>query len=169
MTSPLLRYGIVSPDQLATTSGLDLLRGMVSGLYPHAQIMRTMNYRLVQADPGFVVFEGETREDFLNPLGTIHGGWGATLLDSCMACCVHTLLQPGQIYTTAEMKINYVRPLLPDSGIVRAEGKVIHGGNRIATSDGRLIDAKGRLIAHGTETCFIFDAPKPAENPKTGS
>mgnify|MGYP002133820448 CR=1 FL=1 len=74
------------------------LRALADGTFPHAQIMRTMNYRLVLADPGHVVFEGETSEDFLNPLGTIHGGWGATLLDSCMACCVHTLLKPGQIF-----------------------------------------------------------------------
>ena len=102
------------------------------------------------------MFQGTPKPAYLNPLGSIHGGWIATLLDSCMACAVHTTVPAGQGYTTVEFKLNCVRPVMPDTGPLRAEGKVINAGRTIATSEGRLVDASGKLYAHGTETCLIF-------------
>jgi uncharacterized protein (TIGR00369 family) len=105
---------------------------------------------------GRAVFQGEPRREHLNPLGSIHGGYTATLLDSCMACAVHSTLPAGTGYTTVEIKINYVRPLLEATGPVRAEGRIIQPGRRIATAEGRLVDAAGKLYAHGTTTCLVF-------------
>jgi uncharacterized protein (TIGR00369 family) len=92
----------------------------------------------------------------LNPLGGVHGGWAATILDSALGCCVHTLLAPGEAYSTAEMKINYTRPITPQTGIVTAEGKIVHKGRTLAVSEARLTDQNGKLLAFGTETCSIF-------------
>jgi uncharacterized protein (TIGR00369 family) len=113
---------------------------------------------MILAEEGRVVFEGEPTESFFNPLGTIHGGWTSAILDSAMACAVHSTLNAGQGYTTVEMKLNFVRPILPNTGKVTCEGVLIHRGGTLATSEGKLFDAKGRLLAHGTETCMIFSA-----------
>jgi uncharacterized protein (TIGR00369 family) len=147
----------VSPiDVLRAQSGLDFLRGILEGQVPRPPISDTLNFYLVEVERGRAVFQGTPKAAYLNPLGSIHGGWIATLLDSCMACAVHTLVPAGQGYTTVEFKLNCVRPIMPDTGPLRAEGKVINGGRTIATSDGRLVDANGKLYAHGTETCLIF-------------
>ncbi|WP_439572974.1 PaaI family thioesterase [Phreatobacter sp.] len=156
--SPALRYGVVDMAEATGQDGMDFLRGMLEQRYPAPPIAGAMGFILTEAEPGRVVFEGTPTADFLNPLGTIHGGWTATILDSALGCCVHTLIKAGQAYTTVEMKVNYVRALMPHTGLVRCEGKVIHAGGRIATSEAKLVDGKGRLIAHGTETCLIFDA-----------
>ncbi len=139
-------------------SGLDALRAMMSGERPEIPMGRTLGYRLIEVEEGLVVFEGEPSAQVLNPMGTVHGGWAATILDSCMACAVQTGLVAGQSYTTAEFKLNLVRPIGAKSSRVRAEGKLIHLGSRTATSEGRLTDAEGRLLAHGTETCVVFPA-----------
>ena len=117
-----------------------------------------MRIDLAEVDEGRVVFTGETDYSFLNPMGTVHGGWIATILDSAMGCAVHSTLRPGQIYTTTAMTINYVRPLLEDSGLVRCEATAVYSGARMATSEGKLVDSKGRLIAHGSESCMILDS-----------
>ena len=96
-------------------------------------------------------------------MGAIHGGYMATLLDSCMGCAVHSRLKAGQGYTTVELKVSYVRPLTKETGEVRAEGKIIHAGRQIATADGRLTDMRGRLLAHASTTCLIFTLPKPSQ------
>jgi len=149
---------IVPPDQLTTRPGLDLLRDMVAGKLPGPPIASVLNFTLTTVENGFVVFEGSPKADFYNPLGTVHGGWAATLLDSAMACAVHSTLAAGQAYTTLEFKLNCVRPITVDTGPVRCEGRVINAGRTIATSEGKLLDAKGRILAHGTETCLIFAA-----------
>ena len=105
-----------------------------------------------------MVFKGQPTEAFFNPLGTIHGGWTSAILDSAKACAVHTTLLAGQGYTSVEMKLNFVRPILPDLGEVTCEGTVVHRGGTLATSEGKLFDARGRLLAHGSETCMIFEA-----------
>jgi len=102
------------------------------------------------------VFAGVPKYEFYNPLGSVHGGYIAALLDSCMACAVHSTLEIGYNYATIEVKINYVRQITADTGEVHAEGKVIHLGKRIATAEGRLLDSAGKLYAHGTTTCLIF-------------
>lgn len=158
---PSLRYGVVDAAEATGQDGIDFLRGMIEQRYPAPPIARSMGFILTEVDPGRAVFEGTPTADFFNPLGTIHGGWTATILDSALGCCVHTIIKAGQAYTTVEMKVNYVRALMPDTGLVRCEGKVIHAGARIATSEARLVDGKGRLIAHATETCMIFEARPP--------
>lgn len=157
-----VRYGVVNPAEAAGIDGIDFLKGMIAGTYPAPPIAKALGFLLTEAEPGRAVFEGVPTADFLNPLSTVHGGWSAAILDSALGCCVHTLIKRGQAYTTVEMKVNYVRALLPDGGSVRCEGKVVHAGSRIATSEARLVDAKGRLIAHATETCMIFEARPPA-------
>lgn len=155
-------YGVVPPAEATSMDGIDFLRAMLEGHYPAPPIARAMGFVLTEIGEGLAIFEGNPTADFFNPLGTIHGGWAATILDSALGCCVHTLIRKGQAYTTVEMKVNYVRTLMPETGRVRCEGRVIHAGARIATSEAKLTDTKGRLIAHGTETCLIFDARTPA-------
>jgi uncharacterized protein (TIGR00369 family) len=141
-------------------SGLEMLRGMISGTLPAPPFGVTSNITLVEANDGQVVFTGEPKQSFLNPLGSIHGGWTATIMDSVMACAVHSTLKPGEGYTTLEFKLHFCRPIMPNTGIIRAEGLVLSRGRRAATSEGKLFDGSGKLLAHGTETCLIFDMPK---------
>jgi uncharacterized protein (TIGR00369 family) len=148
--------GVSTLETIRSMSGLDFLRAIADGRLPHAPISDTLGFHLVEATKGHAVFIGEPKHDFYNPIGSVHGGWAATLLDSCMACAVHTAVPAGQGYTTVEFKLNCVRPVMPNSGPLRAEGKVINAGRTIATSEGRLVDAGGKLYAHGTETCLIF-------------
>jgi uncharacterized protein (TIGR00369 family) len=148
--------GVSSLEELRSRSGLEFLRDIASGVLPLPPIGKALNFFLLEADEGRVVFQGTPTFDFYNPIGTIHGGWAATLLDSCMACAVQTTLKKGQGYTTAEFKLNLVRPLTAQTGPVRAEGKIIHAGRQVATSEGRLFGPDGKLYAHGTTTCMIF-------------
>ncbi len=145
-------------DQLAGRSGLEILQAIMRGEFPAPPICNVLDFGLVEVEKGRAVFEGVPNGDFANPFGAVHGGWAATILDSCMACAVQTGLVAGQSYTTAEFKLNLVRPIGAKSSRVRAEGKLIHLGSRTATSEGRLTDAEGRLLAHGTETCVVFPA-----------
>jgi uncharacterized protein (TIGR00369 family) len=148
-------------EEVAGRSGLDFIRAIISGELPRPPINKALNFWLAEADHGRAVFEGEPTEEYFNPIGTVHGGWAATLLDSALACAVQTVLKQGQIYTSVEMKVNFDRPVMPGRGIFRCEGKVVQAGSRIATSEARLVDAEGKLLAHGTETCLIMDA-RPA-------
>lgn len=153
-----IAYGVVPPAEATSMDGIDFLKAMLDGRFPAPPIARAMGFILAEVGEGFAAFEGTPTADYLNPLSTVHGGWAATILDSALGCCVHTLIKKGQAYTTVEMKVNYVRALMPGAGLVRCEGRVIHAGSRIARSEARLVDSKGRLVAHGTETCLIFDA-----------
>ena len=148
--------GVVSREELVAGDGLSFLRGIIAGTNPAPPFADAMDFELVEADEGRVVFVGTPSPRFFNPLGTIHGGWTATILDSAMACAAHATLKPGEGYTTLEMKVNYVRPVMPGSGTVRCEGRLIHRGGSVATSEGKLVDARGKLLAHGTETCLIL-------------
>jgi uncharacterized protein (TIGR00369 family) len=150
---------------IAHMSGLEMLRGMIDRTLPAPPFAITTAITLVSADEGKVVFEGEPKAEFYNPLGSIHGGWTATIMDSVMACAVHSTLAPGEAYTTLEFKLHFCRPILPSTGIVRAEGIVLSRGRRAATSEGKLYDSAGKLLAHGTETCMIFDMPGRAAKP----
>ena len=146
--------------ELSHMNGLDMLLGMIAGTLPAPPFAVATSITMVSAEHGKVVFTGEPRPAFYNPLGSIHGGWTATLIDSVMACAVHSTLKPGEGYTTLEFKLNFCRPILPTTGTVRGEGVVLSRGRRAATSEGRIFDSAGRLLAHGTETCMIFDMPK---------
>jgi uncharacterized protein (TIGR00369 family) len=139
-----------------TMPGLQLLTAIVEGTLPAPPIQKALDFRIVEAARGYTAFVGNPRTDYYNPLGSVHGGYAAALLDSCMACAVHSTLEAGYSYATVEIKINYVRAITSDTGEVRAEGKVINAGKRIATAEGRLFDLAGRLYAHGTTTCLIL-------------
>ena len=149
--------GVTPLEEMRTRSGLEFLRDIASGDLPLPPIGKTLNFFLLEAEEGRVVFQGTPTLDFYNPIGSVHGGWAATLLDSCMGCAVQTSLKQGFGYTTVELKLNLVRPLTEKTGPVRAEGKVIHVGKQIATSEGRLVGPDGKLYAHGTTTCMIFE------------
>ncbi|KAF0230904.1 MAG: thioesterase superfamily [Beijerinckiaceae bacterium] len=144
-----------------TMTGLDALRAMIAGALPKPPIARTLNFALTEVDNGRAVFAGEPTADVLNPLGSVHGGWAAAILDSALGCAVHTTLNLGEKYTTVEMKVNYLRPIFPGKpGRLICEGKVINRGRTLALSEARLVDLEGRLYAHASETCMIF--PKSA-------
>jgi len=149
--------GVAEPKLLASKSGLDFLRGIISGEIPGPPISRTLDFFLLEVDAGRAVFQGLPAFAHYNPISTVHGGWHATLLDSAMACAVQSLCEAGRAYTTLEFKVNCVRPLTERTGIVRAEGKVVASGRRMATAEGRLFDAEGKLYSHGTTTCMLFD------------
>jgi uncharacterized protein (TIGR00369 family) len=150
--------GVARPDQIAGKTGLQMFEAMLAGELPRAPITATLRFWLVDASPGHAEFQGAPAFEHYNPLGSVHGGWMATLLDSCVGCAVHTLLPDGKAYTTLELKVNFVKGLSDRVPLVRAVGDVIHAGNRIATADGRLVGPDGTLYAHATTTCLIFDA-----------
>jgi uncharacterized protein (TIGR00369 family) len=141
-------------------SGPEYLEKIRSGAVPPPPIGVTLGFRLAEIGEGFAVFDMKPEEFHYNPLATVHGGVICTLLDSAMSCAVHTLLPKGRGYTTAELKINFVRPITRETPLVRAEGRVIHPGRQLATSEGKLLDAQGRLYAHGVATCLMFDLPE---------
>lgn len=151
--------GVARPEQLAGKTGLQFLQGMLAGEYPAPPIAETLDFWLVEVEFGRAVFQGRPLLRHYNPLGSVHGGWFATLLDSALGCAVHTTMPAGKAYTTAELKVNIVRPLSTQVPLVRAEGKVIHGGQRMATAEARLTGPDGKLYAHGSTTCFVFDLP----------
>ncbi len=143
---------------LMAMSGLDQLHArMTGGARP--PIADTLDFDLVELEHGRVLFTGRPAEYLYNPIGTVHGGYAATLLDSALGCAVHTTLKPGFAYTTVELKVNYVRALRADTGPIHCEGRVIHVGGRIATAEARITSRDGtRLYAHGTTTCLVFPA-----------
>lgn len=149
--------GLADADTLRSVSGLEFLRRIIRGELPVAPISATLDFHLIEADPGRAVFQGLPARAHYNPIATVHGGWHATLLDSAMACAVQTLCEPGRAYTTLEFKIHCVRALTDAVGPVRAEGKVVASSRRMATAEGRLVDLDGRLYSHGTTTCLLFE------------
>ena len=150
-------FGVASREQVAGKSGLELFQAMIRGELPAPPISKTLDFILVEAEFGRVVFQGRPGFAQYNPMGIVHGGWFATLLDSALGCAVASTLPAGKAYTTAELKVNIVRPLSDKVPFVRAESRIIHGGNRMATADARLTGPDGKLYAHGSTTCFIFD------------
>ena len=156
MKMPEAGFGVVPVEQARTMDGLTLFGEIRAGRLPAAPIARVLGFWIDEVEAGRVVFAYEPVPEHYNPLGSVHGGIAATLLDSVMGCSVHTRLAAGTGYTTVEIKVNYVRAMTDRTGRVRAEGKVINLGSRIATAEGRLTDAAGRLLAHGTTTCLVF-------------
>ena len=150
--------GVASPQQLQGKSGLQVMQAMLAGELPFPHIMQTLDYSLVQVDKGHAVFQGVPQLMHYNPLGSVHGGWYATLLDSALGCAVHTMLEPGQGYTTAELGIHIVRAASHQSGPLRAIGHVVHVGRQLATAEARVVGADGKLYAHGSTTCLVFAA-----------
>jgi uncharacterized protein (TIGR00369 family) len=153
--------GLARPEQIAGKTGLQMMEAMLRAEIPYAAIAKTLDFTLLSVSPGVAVFQGTPLARHLNPLGTIHGGWVATLLDSALGCSVHTMMPAGRAYTTAELSVNYVKGLTPKVQRVRAEGKVIHCGRQLATAEARLFGPDGTLYAHATTTCLVFEMPSP--------
>ena len=137
-------------------SGLDYLKALQEGRIPPPPIVVLMDMRLVEVSEGRVVFAAQPSEFHYNPLGTVHGGLAATLLDSALGCAILSTLPAGTGFTTLEIKVNYLRPMTLETGPVYCEGKVIYVGGRVATAEGRITGADGKLYAHGTTTCIIL-------------
>jgi uncharacterized protein (TIGR00369 family) len=151
--------GVASPEQVAGKTGLQVMQAMLDGELPYAPIARTLDFAIVEISAGLAVFQGTPLAQHMNPLGTVHGGWIATLLDSALGCSVHTMMPAGRGYTTAELSVNYVKAVTPRVQRVRAEGKVIHCGRQLATAEARLVGPDGTLYAHATTTCLVFEIP----------
>ena len=151
------RYGVVSGDKQRTMTGLEFVQGLVTGTLPLNSMAETLGYDIVEVSKGRVVAAAEPHAGHRNPAGTVHGGLAATLLDSCMGLAVQSMLDKGFAQTTLEFKISLVRPITPETGEIRAEGVVLSRGRRVGTAEGRITDAAGRLLAHGTTTCLIFE------------
>ncbi len=150
--------GVLDLKVLTSMPGLTYLKGIISGKYPIPPIMHNLKYIITEADEGRVVVEGYPNSDFLNPLGVVHGGWIATVLDTAMACSVQSVTAIGEATTTIEFKLNCVRPVTKATGTVIATSEVIQRGRRIATARATMTDASGNILAHSTETCMIFSA-----------
>lgn len=145
---------------LATLPGIEIIRRVAAGHLPPPSMAVTMGMDLVadEIEEGRVIFQGRPGDHVLNPLGTVHGGFAATLLDSAMGCAVHTLLPPATGFGTVELKVNFLRPIMADAGLVQVEGKVINAGRTLMLAEGRVVGVDGRLYAHGTSTCFVQPA-----------
>jgi uncharacterized protein (TIGR00369 family) len=154
--------GTASADAVAALSGLEQMQAMMRGELPFASIGRTLDFLLIEVEHGRALFQGAPGPGHLNPMGAVHGGWFATLLDSALGCSVHAALPQGKAYTTLELKVNLVRALTPKVQRVRAEGRVIHLGGQTATADARLVGPDGRLYAHASTTCLVFDLQRKA-------
>jgi len=149
-------YGLVSPEQQKQMSGLEFVQGLANGTLPLNSMAQTLGYDVSEAIKGRVVVTAIPDATHLNPAGTVHGGVAATMLDTCMGLAIHSTLEKGFGSTTLEFKISLLRPITPQTGLIKAEGVVLSCGRRIGTAEGRLTDQAGRLLAHGTTTCMIF-------------
>ena len=149
-------YGTVSAEARREMTGLEFVQGLANGTLPLNTIAETLGYDVVEAASGRVVVAIVPTDRHLNPSGTVHGGLAATLLDSCMGLAIQTTLAKELAQTTVEFKISLLRPITPETGLIRAERLVLNAGRRIGTADGRITDRTGDLLAHGTTTCLIF-------------
>jgi uncharacterized protein (TIGR00369 family) len=153
-------YGVTPTEVMASMAGIDFVRAIFSGQLPAPPIMQTIEPFDSTAEPGVVVMHSIPGFRHYNPIGSVHGGYAATLLDSVMGLAVHTMLPVGTGYTTLEFKISFIRGMTEESGPVRSEGRTLNVGRRTATAEARITDAKGRLLAHATTTCLVFEIPK---------
>jgi uncharacterized protein (TIGR00369 family) len=158
-------YGVADPVEVRRMSGREFLQAILDEQLPAPPIARTLSFWLTEIGDGVAVFEGDAGPHLLNPLGIVHGGWAMTLIDSAAGCAAHTLLPAGASYATIETKANFSRPIAEDAGRVRAEGRAIGRGRRIISCEARVVDAQGRILAHGTSTLIVLEAgaaSKPA-------
>ena len=155
--SAKVEYGVTPPEVMAGMAGIDFVRAIFDGKLPPPPIMQTVEPFDQTAEPGVVVFHSTPSFRHYNPIGSVHGGYAATLLDSAMGLAVHSMLPPGTGYTTLEFKISFVRGMTENTGPVRSEGRILNVGRRTATAEARMTDAGGRLLAHATTTCLVFE------------
>jgi uncharacterized protein (TIGR00369 family) len=158
--APKIEYGVTPTDVMASMAGVDFVRAIFEGRLPAPPIMQTVEPFDSSAEPGVVVFHSIPGFRHYNPIGSVHGGYAATLLDSAMGLAVHTALPAGTGYTTLEFKISFIRGMTENTGVVRTEGRTMNVGRRAATAEARITDSKGRLLAHATTTCLVFEIPK---------
>jgi uncharacterized protein (TIGR00369 family) len=158
-------YGVADPSEARLMTGREFLQAILDGQLPAPPIAKTLSFWLTEIGDGLAVFEGDAGPHLLNPLGIVHGGWALTLIDSAAGCAAHTLLPAGANYATIETKANFSRPISKDSGRVRAEGRAIGRGRRIISCEARVVDAKGRLLAHGTSTLMVLESVGPPTKP----
>jgi len=157
-----IEYGVTPTEVMASMAGIDFVRATFDGKLPTPPIMQTIEPFDCTAEPGVVVIHSIPSFRHYNPIGSVHGGYAATLLDSAMGLAVHTMLPAGTGYTTLEFKISFIRGMTRDTGVVRSEGRTLNVGRRTATAEARITDAKGRLLAHATTTCLVFEIPPEA-------
>jgi uncharacterized protein (TIGR00369 family) len=160
--APKIEYGVTPTEVMASMAGIDFVRAIFDGRLPAPPIMQNIEPFDTSADPGVVVMHSFPAFRHYNPIGSVHGGYAATLLDSAMGLAVHSTLPPGTGYTTLEFKVSFIRGMTKDTGPVRTEGKTLNVGRRAATAEARITDAKGRLLAHASTTCLVFEFPKDA-------
>jgi uncharacterized protein (TIGR00369 family) len=158
MLSRSRQPGLATPEMVAGKSGLEVMQAMLDGELPFPHIAETLDFSLVEVELGKAIFQGTPQLKHYNPLGSVHGGWYATLLDSALGCAVHTMLPAGRAYTTAELGMNIVRAASSKTGPLRAIGSVIHCGRQMATAEARIVGPDGKLYAHATTTCLVFEA-----------
>lgn len=149
--------GVASPKEMLGMSGQAVFDGMFAGDLPSAPIGETLDFIPIQIKDGHAIFQGRPAEQHYNPLGSVHGGWFCTILDSAVACAIHSTLPAGKGYTTLEIKVNMIRALTKDVPLVRAEANTVHVGRQTATAEGRIVGPDGKLYAHATTTCLVFD------------
>jgi uncharacterized protein (TIGR00369 family) len=159
-TAREIEYGVTPTEVMAAMAGIDFVRAMFDGKLPAPPIMQTIEPFDSTAEPGVVVMHSTPGFRHYNPIGSVHGGYAATLLDSAMGLAVHSMLPAASGYTTLEFKISFIRGMTKDTGPVRTEGRILNVGRRTATAEARITDAKGRLLAHATTTCLVFEIPK---------
>jgi uncharacterized protein (TIGR00369 family) len=158
--SPAYTYGVASPDETAQLSGKEILEAIIAGRLPHPPISETLTFWLVEIGNGFAAFEGEPSDHLLNPMGTVHGGWAMTLIDSATGCAGYSLLPAGAGFRTIETKVNLSRPITSDTGRVRAEAHVVSQTRQIISTEARLTARDGRILAHGTSTLMVVAGSK---------
>ena len=156
MAKSLADPHVASAEEIKAVSGLEFLRRIAEGEVAQPPICHTLGFRLAAVSEGYALFTMTPAFKHYNPIGTVHGGVASTLLDSCMSCALQTNLEAGLGYITLELKVNLVRPITETTGPIRAEGRTLHVGRRSGTSEGKILDANGVLLAHGTTTCLIF-------------
>jgi uncharacterized protein (TIGR00369 family) len=158
-SAPKLEYGVTPTQVMTSMAGIDFVRAIFDGKLLSPPIMQTVEPFDSTAEPGVVVFHSVPGFRHYNPIGSVHGGYAAILLDSAMGLAVQSTLPPGTGYTTLEFKISFVRGMTKDTGVVRSEGRILNVGRRAATAEARITDSKGRLLAHATTTCLVFEIP----------
>ena len=161
-SAPKIEYGVTPTQVMASMPGIDFVRAMFTGKLPSPPIMQTIEPFDYAAEPGIITFQSVPGFQHYNPIGSVHGSYAAALLDSAMGLAVHSMLPAGSGYTTLEFKISFIRGMTKDTGPVKSEGRTLSVGRRAATAEGRITDSKGRLLAHATTTCLVFEIPKDA-------
>jgi uncharacterized protein (TIGR00369 family) len=158
--APAIEYGVTPTEVMTSMAGIDFVRAIFAGRLPAPPIMENIGPFDQTAEPGVVVMKSIPGFRHYNPIGSVHGGYAATLLDSAMGLAVHSMLPAGSGYTTLEFKVSFIKGMTKDTGAVRTEGRTLNVGRRAATAESRITDSNDRLLAHATTTCLIFEIPK---------